>query len=202
MIARIANNIYVFWALLALPAVPMLVRYIGDPATAFDLVHPSGEFSVRFMIIAMAVSPLRELFGPRKWITWLLKRRRAMGVAAFGYGLLHLAFYLIDMEFWDQIVKDAMIFSIWTGYIAFAIFVIMALTSNDAAMRVLRANWKRLQRFVYVAAVLVVLHWIYVDGEIRGAFIHFVPLAALEIARVVHIFTKRSRKTAQAGPVT
>lgn len=202
MLRRIANNIYVFWALLAVPAIPMIAAYLRDPAAAFDLIHPSGEFSVRLMILAMAVSPLRELFGSRKWTRWLLKRRRSMGVAAFGYGLLHLVFYLIDMEYWDQIVKDAMIFSIWTGYIAFAIFLAMAVTSNDAAMRILRANWKRLQRLVYAAALLILLHWIYVDGEIRGALIHFVPLAALEIARAVHIFTKHSRKTAQAGSVT
>ncbi len=208
MIRRIANNLhimhnlYFFWALLAIPAVFMILRYLGDPETAFDLIHPSGELSVRLMIIAMMVSPLRQLFGRRGWTDWLLKRRRAMGVAAFGYALLHLVFYLIDMAVWEQIVKDAMIFSIWTGYIAFAIFAVMALTSNDSAMRMLRANWKRLQRFVYAAAILTALHWVYVDGEWRGALIHFIPLAALEIARVAHIFTKRSRSAAQAEAVT
>ncbi|WP_205518132.1 ferric reductase-like transmembrane domain-containing protein [Sphingorhabdus sp. Alg239-R122] len=177
------------------------MQFSHNPTTSFDLIHPTGEFSVRLMIIAMMISPLRQLFGRRGWTDWLLKRRRAIGVAAFGYALLHLVFYLIDMAVWEQVVKDAMIFSIWTGYIAFAIFTVMALTSNDSAMRMLRANWKRLQRFVYAAAILTALHWVYVDGEWRGALIHFIPLAALEIARVAHIFTKRSRKTAQVGTV-
>jgi len=202
MIRKITSNIYLFWSVLAIPALFMIAKYLYDPVVAFDLVHPTGEFSVRLMIIAMAISPLRQLFGARAWINWLLKRRRSIGVAAFGYALLHLLFYLLDMEFWDQIVIDAMIFSIWTGYLAFVIMLTMALTSNDFAMRKLKANWKRLQRFVYAVAFLILLHWIYVDGGLRGALIHFVPLAALEIARVVHIFTKGSRKPAQAGQVT
>ncbi len=191
MIVRIWNNIHVFWVILALPAAFMAAALVRDPAAAFDLIHSSGEVSVRLLVLALGISPLRQLLGPRRWILWLVRRRRAIGVAAFGYAVLHLTFYLLDMVFWDQIVADAMVFSIWTGYLALAIFALMALTSNDGVMRLLRANWKRLQRLVYAAAVLTAVHWIFVDGEVRGAIIHFVPLIILEIARMIHIFTKR-----------
>lgn len=191
---RLINVHPFFWALLAIPALGMIAGFAQDPVTAFDLVHPSGEFSVRFMIIAMMISPLRAVLGRRRWIDWLLARRRALGVAACAYGVLHLAFYLYDMGDWGQIAEEALIFSIWTGYAALVIFIAMALTSNNASQRAMRANWKRLQRLVYPAALLIALHWFYVDGEYMGMLVHFVPLLILETARVILMFKHRSAR--------
>lgn len=188
-----------FWLVLAIPAMVMMTGFVRDPVTAFDLVHPSGEFSVRLMIAALTVSPLRALLGRSAWLDWLLARRRALGVAACAYGLLHLGFYLYDMGDWGQIADEALIFSIYTGYGALLVFLAMALTSNNLAQRALRANWKRLQRLVYPAAVLIGLHWVYVDGDIRSMAVHFVPLAALETARIILTFKQRS---ARRGKIT
>ena len=197
---RILKIPQVFWLVLAIPAIGMLAAFVQDPVTAFDLVHPSGEFSVRLMIIAMMISPLRAVLGARGWLNWLLARRRALGVAACGYGLLHLGFYLYDMGDWGQIAEEAMIFSIWTGYLAMLIFVAMALTSNNAAQRAMRANWKRLQRLVYAAALLIAVHWFTVDGEWVAMAVHFVPLLILETARIVLMFKRRSaRRVTQAA---
>jgi methionine sulfoxide reductase heme-binding subunit len=93
---------------------------------------------------------------------------------------------------WGMIAEEALIFSIWTGYAAMLIFVAMALTSNNASQRALRANWKRLQRLVYPAALLIALHWVYVDGEWKGMAVHFVPLLILETARIILMFKRRS----------
>lgn len=191
---RIVKIPQFFWLILALPGIAMLAGFVADPVTAFDLIHPSGEFSVRLMIVAMMISPLRAVLGRRGWLDWLLARRRALGVAACGYGLLHLGFYLYDMGNWRQIVEEAVIFSIWTGYAAMLIFVAMALTSNNASQRALRRNWKRLQRLVYLAALLIALHWVYVDGEWKAMAMHFVPLLILETARLVLMFKRRSAR--------
>ncbi|MDK2757839.1 MAG: ferric reductase-like transmembrane domain-containing protein [Blastomonas fulva] len=193
---RILKIPELFWVVLAIPAIAMIIGFVQDPVTAFDLIHPSGEFSVRLMIVAMMVSPLRAILGRRGWLDWLLSRRRALGVAACGYGVLHLAFYLYDMGDWAMIAEEALIFSIWTGYLALIIFVAMALTSNNAAQRALRANWKRLQRLVYPAALLIALHWFYVDGEWKGMAVHFVPLLVLETARIILMFKRRSARRA------
>ncbi|WP_430388480.1 sulfite oxidase heme-binding subunit YedZ [Blastomonas fulva] len=193
---RILKIPELFWVVLAIPAIAMIIGFVQDPVTAFDLVHPSGEFSVRLMIVAMMVSPLRAILGRRGWLEWLLSRRRALGVAACGYGVLHLAFYLYDMGDWGMIAEEALIFSIWTGYLALIIFIAMALTSNNAAQRALRANWKRLQRLVYPAALLIALHWFYVDGEWKGMAVHFVPLLVLETARIILMFKRRSARRA------
>lgn len=192
-----------FWLVLAIPAIGMIAGFVHDPVTAFDLIHPSGEFSVRMMIAAMMISPLRAILGRRGWLDWLLARRRALGVAACGYGVLHLGFYLYDMGDWGMIAEEALIFSIWTGYVALAIFIAMALTSNTASQRALRANWKRLQRLVYPAALLIALHWVYVDGEWMGMAVHFVPLLILETARLILMFKRRSaRRATLAVPAT
>lgn len=191
---RILKNPRLIWLVLAIPGIAMVVGFARDPVTAFDLIHPTGEYSVRLMIAAMMVSPLRAVFGRRRWLDWLLAHRRALGVAACGYGLLHLGFYLYDMGDWGMIAEEALIFSIWTGYGAMLIFAAMALTSNNASQRALRANWKRLQRLVYPAAVLIALHWLYVDGEWQAMAVHFVPLLILETARIVLMFKRRSAR--------
>lgn len=191
---RILKNPRLIWLVLAIPGIAMVAGFANDPVTAFDLIHPSGEYSVRLMIAAMLISPLRAVLGRRGWLDWLLARRRALGVAAFAYGALHLAFYLYDMGDWGQIAEEAVIFSIWTGYAALLIFAAMAATSNNAAQRALKANWKRLQRLVYPAALLTALHWVYVDGEWQGMLIHLGPLFVLEIIRVCLMFKRRSAR--------
>src|SRR3546814_20210804 len=70
------------------------------------MLHPSGEFSALLMIIALMLTPLSILFPNQRWIAWLMRRRRALGVAAFGYAVLHLVFYLIDMETLKNILAE------------------------------------------------------------------------------------------------
>ena len=83
MLRIILNNKGAFWALLCLPALLILQRYASGELIAMDMLHPTGEWSARFMIVAMALSPLLALLGPRPWLIWLIQRRRALGVAAF-----------------------------------------------------------------------------------------------------------------------
>jgi hypothetical protein len=95
-VKQILSSRYFFWALLALPALPMLIALSSDPGAAEGLLHPSGEFSARFMIIAMMITPLRMIFPKASWPNWLMRRRRALGVAAFLYAVLHLVLYVLD----------------------------------------------------------------------------------------------------------
>ena len=183
MLRIVLNNRYFFWALLALPATFMLVSYQRDAISAIDLLHPTGEWSARLMIIAMVLSPLVAIVGPRPWLNWLVKRRRALGVAAFAYAVLHLIFYLIDMGNLDYILAEFWALGIWTGWAALLLFVPLAMTSNDASMRLLKAGWKRLQRLVYPTAILVLVHWIFIDNDLAPALVHFIPLTLLVAAR-------------------
>lgn len=179
----ILNKKPVLWLLLSIPAIFMLRGYYSGQIIAMDMLHPTGEWSARLMIIAMMLSPLVSLLGPRPWLNWLVQRRRAVGVAAFFYAVLHLIFYLIDMGNFDDIVAEFWALGIWTGWAAMLLFVPLAMTSNDAAVRALKAGWKRLQRLVYPAAVLVLVHWIFIHNNLGPALVHFVPLGALVAAR-------------------
>jgi sulfoxide reductase heme-binding subunit YedZ len=183
MLRIILNKKPTLWALLCLPALLMMRPYVFGDVIAMDMLHPTGEWSARFMIAAMVLSPLLSLIGPRPWLSWLIQRRRALGVAAFGYAILHLIFYIIDMGNLDDILAEFWALGIWTGWAAISLFVPLGLTSNDASMRALKAGWKRLQRLVYPAAVLVLVHWIFIHNNLGSALLHFIPLVLLVAAR-------------------
>ncbi|WP_432815822.1 sulfite oxidase heme-binding subunit YedZ [Sphingorhabdus sp.] len=183
MLRIILNKKPTFWALLCLPAMLMMRPYVFGDVIAMDMLQPTGEWSARFMIAAMVLSPLLSLIGPRPWLSWLIQRRRALGVAAFGYAILHLIFYIIDMGNLDDILAEFWALGIWTGWAAMLLFVPLAVTSNDASMRALKAGWKRLQRLVYPAAVLVLVHWIFIHNNLGPALVHFIPLVLLVAAR-------------------
>ena len=83
--------------MLSPPAIPMIVgRALGDMRSIHQLLHPGGEVSARFMIFTMIITPLKILRRGRRGSHWLMKRRRYLVVAAFGYGLSQTVLYLHD----------------------------------------------------------------------------------------------------------
>ena len=178
------NSPLFFWLLLALPSIPLTAGLAQGSMPYGELMHVSGEFSARFMIIALMVSPLIVMFPSRHWPRWMLARRRYLGVAAFGYAALHTVAYLLELGALSKIAGDLAKVGIWTGWVAFVVFVPLALTSNDYAVRNMGRAWKNLQRTVYAAAVFTLLHWIFIHNSFGGALVHFAPLAALEAYRI------------------
>lgn len=198
MLEKLLNARAFIWALLVLPSIPMMMALAGgavgpegQPVTEM-LLHPTGETSARLMIIAMLLTPLRMLFPGSGFVSWMMQRRRYFGVAAFAYAAFHLALYVLDMGSLRAILGEALALGIWTGWLAFFIFVPLAVTSNDLSVRKMRKSWKPLQRLVYPAAVLTLLHWIFVHNELGAALVHFLPLAALEAYRIWKTITRRA----------
>lgn len=190
MFARLIDSRAFIWALLALPSLPMLAALVsgqpgpdGKPVTEM-LLHPTGEFSARFMIVAMILTPMRMLFPASSFWRWMMKRRRYFGVAAFAYAALHTVLYVIDMGSLRAILGEALAIGIWTGWLAFLVFIPLAITSNDWSVRFMGKAWKPLQRWVYVAAIGTLLHWIFVHNNTGPALVHFLPLAGLELYRI------------------
>lgn len=181
---------YFLWVLLMLLSVPMLASFVSDASNVDQLLHPSGEFAARFMIIAMVLSPLKLLLPKARWVQWLMRRRRYFGVAAFGYAVLHTVFYLVDMGSLQLVMDEFWALGIWTGWAALLIFIPLAMTSNNASQRWLSTKWKKLQRLVYLAAVLTLIHWIFVHNNLGPALVHFVPLTALELYRIWRVYFK------------
>lgn len=194
----IINSVKLFWLILAVPGLAMLHGWWTGAIETMDMLHPTGETSARLMIAAMLIGPLAGVLGQRKWLMWLLARRRALGVAAFAYAVAHLVFYAIDMGSLEAILGELPIASIWTGWLALALMLPMALTSNQAAMKLLRAAWKRVQQLAYPAAVLTLLHWWWVHDGATAALVHFVPLALVWLLLALRKLSK-SKPSPQAG---
>lgn len=150
------------------------------------LLHQTGEIGVWTLGAVLALTPLRVLF-PRAGIVAALNRhRRAIGVAACVYGLLHLACHVLYEGDADALWRSLGKPFIWFGLAGLTVLVVLAVTSNHWSMRRLGGrNWKRLHRLAYVAAALLILHQaIAGKGHWPTARWLLFPLVALELARM------------------
>lgn len=166
----------ILWLLLALPAALMLRQLASGEAMAMDLYHPSGEMAVRLMLLALLPGPLVEFFGSNRFFRGWIAIRRNLGVAAFFYGLLHLVFYVIDMQIVSAMVEELELPSIWTGWLALIAMAVPAAISFDTAMRRLKRRWQHLQWLVYPAFILALVHWLLLGWSWGPALIHLAPL--------------------------
>ena len=196
MLRRLIDSPWFLWLLLALPGGGTIIRYATGATFYGEVVHSTGQLSAQLLIVTMAVTPLQLMFPGRGWVRWLLLRRRYFGVAAFGYAALHTAVYLIRTGVFGDILADAAEPGLLTGWIALAIFVPLAVTSNDASVRRLRRLWKRLHRWVYAAAILTFAHWVLTAFDPVPGLIHLSVLAALEAYRLWKTAHNRSRRVA------
>tara|TARA_B100000678_G_C17958669_1_gene402227 strand:- start:294 stop:662 length:369 start_codon:yes stop_codon:yes gene_type:complete len=113
-----------------------------------------------------------------------MKRRRDLGVASFGYALMHTVIYLWKKGSAELVLAELDQKFIVVGWLAFALFLPLAITSNDASMRALKRRWKTLHRLVYPAAILTFLHWVWSAFDPTTAWIHVGILAAIELIRI------------------
>ena len=123
------------------------------------LIRATGDWALRFLVIVLAVTPLRELSG----LSALARYRRMLGVFMYFYALLHFLSYSgFDMGFdvadiFNDIVKRPFIL---VGSLALLLLTPLAATSLNAAIRALGAKrWQRLHRLVYAVAGLAILHF-------------------------------------------
>ncbi len=186
---------FILWLLLAGPAALMSYHAITGKALLMDLLHPTGELSIRLMLLAMLVGPLIDIFGAKRILRGWLAFRRNLGVAAFGYAALHLVFYAIDMGALAPIAQEAFLPSILAGWFAFAFMTAAASISFDRAMVAMgRRRWKWVQRGVYAAFILTVLHWGLLDRNFTPALIHLAPLALVWAGRGIVQNRRRNRR--------
>ena len=186
---------YWIWAMLSAPAIFILVRYLNDTISYGQVIHETGDWSVGFLSLALAVTPLRRVLPKARWPRWLLVHRRAFGVASFGYAAFHTITYLQRKWGYGYILKEGVEPDLLTGWIALVIFLALAFTSNDQSVRMLRRNWQRLHRTVYVAAGLVFAHWILTAFDRQTATLCLVIILIIEALR----FVRRSRSAEPAA---
>jgi sulfoxide reductase heme-binding subunit YedZ len=129
----------------------------ANPAEA--LIRSTGDWTLRFLCLTLAVTPLRQLSG---W-HWLARLRRMLGLFTFFYGCLHfLCFAWLDMgldlsAIVEDIIKRPFIL---VGSAALLTMLPLAATSFNRAIKALGAQrWQTLHRLVYATALLAVLHF-------------------------------------------
>jgi methionine sulfoxide reductase heme-binding subunit len=177
------NSKYTLWIVLSAAWLVAVYRYVLGETVYGEFVHTTGELSARLMMLALAATPLRLMFPGAGWAMWLVRQRRALGVAAFAFASPHLAAYIIRLEP-ARIASEALELGMLTGWVAFVIFVALALTSNDWSVRQMGRRWKTLHRLVYVAAALTFAHWILTAFDPLAGLLHLSVLAFLEGYRI------------------
>ncbi|MCW8873609.1 MAG: sulfoxide reductase heme-binding subunit YedZ, partial [Xanthomonadales bacterium] len=123
-----------------------------------ELIHQLGKWGLKFLLITLAVTPLRKLTG---W-NWLIRFRRMLGLFAFFYVLLHFLVYAgLDQRFGLAVIIEDIAKRpfITIGMAALLLLLPLALTSTKGMMRRLGKRWQKLHRLVYVIAILGVWHF-------------------------------------------
>ena len=152
------------FVLALLPFAVLLLRILQDnlgPDPVQELSLETGEWTLRFLIVALAMTPLRRITNQVEFT----RHRRMIGLFALFYATLHLIVWLMFvLEFrWFAIAEE--IFDrpyITVGFSAYLILLALGITSPRFMVRKLGKNWKRLHKLVYVAAILGVLHLLWI----------------------------------------
>jgi len=146
--------------LLLAPAAWLLWRALSHdlgPRAMTEALHFTGQWAVRFLLAALALTPLMRLF---RW-TRLALIRRMLGVGAFAWAAGHLILYVASVKYDIAFAASEIVsrYYLTIGFAAVLGLAILAATSTDATIARLGAWWKRLHRAVYVIAALAILHF-------------------------------------------
>jgi sulfoxide reductase heme-binding subunit YedZ len=121
------------------------------------VIRVSGEWTIRALLISLALTPARYLLQWQK----LTQVQRMTGLSALCWGLLHLVLYTAEQGFRLGTVASEIVlrFYLTIGFVALLGLAVLGWTSTDGALRRLGARWKRLHRIVYGIAALGILHF-------------------------------------------
>lgn len=169
----------------------------ADPVA--EIEHRLGLWALRFLMITLAITPLRQLTG---WNV-LVRFRRMLGLYAFAYATLHFAAYLgLDLRgFWMQVFADIVKRPyITVGFISWLLLLPLAVTSTKGWIKRLGRNWARLHMLVYAVAVLAVLHfWWLVKSDVREPAL-YAGIAAVLLGWRVWKRWEKSRTAPRTSP--
>jgi sulfoxide reductase heme-binding subunit YedZ len=150
------------------------------------ITHATGDWTIRFLLITVSVTPLRKLLG----VPALIKFRRMLGLFAFFYACLHFTTYIWLDKFFnlhEMLVDIAKRKFITVGFTAFVLLIPLALTSTAGSIRRLGGKrWQALHRLIYASAIAGVIHYLWlVKADIRKPLIYGAILAILMSYRLV-----------------
>ncbi len=171
--------------LLALAPLAALVFFVMTGRTsanpAEDILLTTGIWTLRFLLLTLAITPVRRLTG---W-NGIIKYRRMFGLFAFFYACTHLLSYVAFDRYFalDEVAADiAKRPFITAGMVAFALMVPLAVTSTKGWIRRLGRRWQLLHRLIYVSAIAGCLHFIWKVKVVIGEPVYYAAILAILLA--------------------
>ena len=135
------------------------------PEPVDRIINHFGEWTLIFIILTLSISPLRKITNSTEW----LKFRRMVGLFTFSYASIHMLSYVgLDYRFdFEPLINDVLKKKfIFIGFSAWLLLTVLAITSSDMMVRILKQNWKKLHKLVYVIAIFGALHYIWLSKTI------------------------------------
>lgn len=164
-----------------------------------EMTLRTGKTALILLTLSLACTPVNTLLGFKP----ALKVRRALGLYAFLYAAVHLFIFVgLDYGFDPAMLQDGIMQNryVLVGLAAFVILLALAITSTKGWMRRLGQLWKKLHQWVYVAALLVIVHFVWlVKADVREPLTYGAIVLALVLMRVPHV---RQRVSAIRGRIT
>ena len=151
----------IIFAAALIPAAALVLDAFRGDLTANPIeyiTHTTGDWAIRFLVITLAVTPIRRITG---WNP-VIQLRRMLGLFSFFYATLHFLTWFVLDWFFDvrQMAEDITMRPFITlGMATYVMLIALAVTSTQTSIRRLGRKWTQLHRLVYVAAVTSLLHF-------------------------------------------
>ena len=152
------------------------------------IINHFGEWSLIFIFLTLSMSPLKKITNSLIWI----KFRRMLGLFVFFYASIHMLSYVgLDYRFdFEPLINDVLKKKfIFIGFSAWLLLIPLAITSSDKMVKILKQNWKKIHRLIYVIGIFGVLHFIWLSKTI-----FFKPLIFLVILIILLLFRVNFKK--------
>ncbi len=154
------------------------------------IINHFGEWTLIFIFLTLSMTPLRKITKSLEWI----KFRRMLGLFAFFYASVHMLSYVgLDYRFdLEPLINDVLKKKfIFIGFSAWLLLIPLAVTSSQKMVRLLKQNWKKIHKLIYVIAIFGVLHFIWLSKTI-----FFKPLIFLILLIILLLFRVKITKSA------
>ena len=160
------------------------------PEPVDRIINHFGEWTLIFILLTLSMTPLRKITKSLEWT----KFRRMLGLFTFFYASIHMLSYVgLDYRFdFEPLINDVLKKKfIFIGFSAWLLLIPLAVTSSEKMVRLLKQNWKKIHRLIYIIGIFGVLHYIWLSKTI-----FFKPLIFLIILVILLLFRIKITRSA------
>ena len=160
------------------------------PEPVDRIINHFGEWTLIFILLTLSMTPLKKITKSVEWI----KFRRMLGLFTFFYASIHMLSYVgLDYRFdFEPLINDVLKKKfIFIGFSAWLLLIPLAITSSERMVRLLKQNWKKIHRLIYIIGIFGVLHYIWLSKTI-----FFKPLIFLILLIILLLFRIKITRSA------